>query len=105
VLRLRQTSIAKEIISARDALKALDRSFRRLAPMFSAAAIKNGAAMENGRARPRLSAKGRASLVLQGRYMGFMRQLNPSQKTQVRRIRETKGVKVAIVKARELAGH
>lgn len=103
-MKLRHSSLAKEILSARDALKALDRSFRRLAPMFSSASV-NGASKKNGRARPRLSAKGRASLILQGRYMGFMRQLNPRQKTQVRRIRETKGVKPAIVRARELAGH
>ncbi len=36
------------------------------------------------------------------RYMGYMRQLKPKQKAQVRGIRETKGVKVAIQRAREL---
>ena len=103
-MKLRQSSLAKEIISARDALKAFDRSLRRLGPMFSAVVAQNGAAKGNDRARPRLSAKGRASLVLQGRYMGFMRQLKPKQKSQVRRIREAKGVRVAILKARQLAG-
>jgi hypothetical protein len=30
-------------------------------------------------------------MVLQGRYMGYMRQLKPRQKAQVRNIREAKG--------------
>ena len=43
------------------------------------------------------------TLILQGRYMGYMRQLKPKQKMQVRRIKETKGVRAAIEKARMLA--
>jgi hypothetical protein len=35
--------------------------------------------------------------------MGFMRQLKPRQKAQVRKIREAKGVRVAINEARALA--
>jgi hypothetical protein len=54
------------------------------------------------RRRPRLSAKVRASLKLQGRYMGYMRQLKPRQKAQVRKIKETKGVRVAISRAQQL---
>jgi hypothetical protein len=52
---------------------------------------------------PRLSAKARASLVLQGRYMGYMRQLKPRQKAQVRKIKEVKGVRAAITKAMSMA--
>ena len=98
--RLRQNSIAREIVSARDALKAFDRSLRRLAPMLSAAVSMNGAPKATGRSRPRLTAKGRASLVLQGRYMGYMRQLKPRQKAQVRKIREANGMRAAIQRAR-----
>jgi len=94
--------ISREILSLRHSLKTLERSFRRLAPMLSAASM-NTAPEENGRSRPRLSAKARTSMVLQGRYMGYMRQLKPRQKAQVRRIREKKGVRVAIVRARVLA--
>jgi len=43
-------------------------------------------------------------MVLQGRYMGYVRQLKPRQKAQVRRIRVAKGVRAAIVRARGLAG-
>jgi hypothetical protein len=43
-------------------------------------------------------------MVLQGRYMGYIRQLKKGQKAQVRRVREAKGVRAAIARARELAG-
>ena len=80
----------------------LDRSLSHFGPLLSAGVAPTGASKSNGRARPRLSAKARASLVLQGRYMGFMRQLKPKQKAQVRRIKEASGVKAAIVRARSL---
>ena len=98
--RLRQSSIAREIVSARDALKAFDRSLRRLGPMLSATMSPNGAPKGDVRSRPRLSAKARASMVLQGRYMGYMRQLKPRQKAQVRKIREANGMRAAIQRAR-----
>jgi hypothetical protein len=34
--------------------------------------------------------------------MGYMRQLKPRQKAQVRKIRETKDIKAAIARAKEL---
>jgi len=79
-----------------------DRSLRRLVPIL-AVAMQNGAHAETPRRRPRLSPKARASLVLQGRYMGFMRQLKPRQKAQVRRIKEVNGLKAAIKSARHLS--
>ena len=94
--------LTNEIRSLRRCLRSFDLSLRRLTPMLSAAVSMNGAAKGNGRSRPRLSPKTRASMVLQGRYMGFMRQLNPRQKAQVRQIRVTKGVRVAIVRAKGL---
>ena len=59
--------------------------------------------MRSVRRRTRLSAKARASLVLQGRYMGYMRQLKPRQKGQVRKVKEAKGVRMAIARAKGLA--
>ena len=35
--------------------------------------------------------------------MGYMRQLKPRQKAQVRKIKETKGVRKAIAKARKMS--
>jgi len=88
----------------RGSLRAFDRSLRRLAPLLSTAVPMDFAPKSNGRSRPRLSPKARASLILQGRYMRFMRQLKPRQKVQVRKIKEVKGVRAAIARARKLAG-
>ncbi len=95
--------IGGEIRALRRALVMLDRSFGRLAPVLSVAVSLNGAPRGNGRSRPRLSPKARASLVLQGRYMGFMRQLKPRHKAQVRKVRSAKGVRAAIQRARAFA--
>ena len=73
-------------------------------PRFSLAVTQNGAAEGNDKRRSfRFSPKARASMVLQGRYMGFMRQLKPKQKEQVRKIREAQGVRAAIAEAKILA--
>ena len=96
-----QNLIAEEIGSLRRSLKTLEGSLRRFAPMLSAVVALDGRPLEKiPRRRIRLSSKARASMVLQGRYMGYMRQLKPRQKAQVRKIREAKGVRAAIVKAR-----
>jgi len=41
--------------------------------------------------------------MYQGRYMGYLRHLKPRQKARVRKIREAKGVRRAIQRAREMA--
>ena len=104
VNRLRN-DISREILIVRRSLRMLDGALRRLGPVVSDAIGSDGASrFTASRHRPRLSAKARASLVLQGRYMGYMRQLKPRQKAQVRKVKEAKGVRVAITRARELAG-
>ncbi len=67
--------ISKAIDSAKRSVRTLDRSLDMLARALASHVNETGT--HNGRARPRLSAKARASLVLQGRYMGHMRQLKP----------------------------
>jgi hypothetical protein len=91
------SSLRREFKNLRGALQSLDYVLRTIIAM-------NGSVPAEPRRRPRLSPKARASLVLQGRYMGFMRQLKPRQKAQVRKIKEAKGVRAAIVRARSLAG-
>ena len=102
--RPRRKAIAKEIVTLRRSLGTFDRSLRRLAFMLGQldGRVERRRKARAGNRRP-LSAKARASLKLQGRYMGYMRQLKPRQKAQVRRIKETKGVRAAITKARKLA--
>ncbi len=55
------------------------------------------------RRRSRVSTKGHASRVLRGRYMGLMKNLKRAQKAQVRKVKEAKGFRAAIAKARRLA--
>ena len=95
--------MAREIRAMRRSVSNLDRSIRRLAPMLKAMALTNGTNGVGRRRRPRLSAKQRAALKIQGRYMGFMRQLRPKQKAEVRRIREKVGVLAAVKRAESLA--
>ena len=103
--RGRRRPLSAEILNLRGTVRALERSVRRLAFMLG----QLDGRVERRRkprvaSRKPLSAKARASLKLQGRYMGYMRQLKPRQKAQVRRIKETKGVRAAIERARKLAG-
>ena len=103
VSKRQRSSVSRTIHTLQRSLTDVDRSLRRLGSMLSQL---NGRIerRRKPRALPRkpLSAKARASLVLQGRYMGYMRQLKPRQKAQVRRIKETKGVRAAITRAKAL---
>lgn len=95
-------SIAKEITALRRSLRSVDRYLCRLVPLLTAAARNGQAKASPTHSRRRLSRKARAALVLQGRYMGYMRQLKPKQKAQVRKVKEVKGVGAAIAAARRL---
>ncbi len=100
----RSSRLSKEITAIRISFRSLDRSLRRFAFMLGQldGRVERRRKPRVGSRKP-LSAKARASMKLQGRYMGYMRQLKPRQKAQVRRIRETKGVRAAIQRARKLA--
>ena len=95
--------MSKEILTLRRSLSAVDRSLRRFASMLEQLDSRIERRKPRARTRRPLSTKARASLKLQGRYMGYMRQLKPRQKAQVRKIKETKGVKAAISKAKRLS--
>jgi hypothetical protein len=98
---MRTEDVVARVQGVRKVLVKLDRSLHRLLPVLTAA-MQNGAQARKSRRRPRLSAKARVSLVLQGRYMGYMRQLKPRQKAQVRKIKEAKGVRAAIVQMKSM---
>jgi hypothetical protein len=99
---LAKSQVVLDIRNLQRSLAELDKALRRFIPAVTAAAT-NGAKPKKASRRRRLSAKIRAALVLQGRYMGFMRQLKPRQKIQVRKVKETRGVRPAIATARKLA--
>ncbi len=44
----------------------------------------------------KLTPKRRAQLKLQGKYMGYVRQLKPAQKARVRAVKEKRGFEAAI---------
>lgn len=95
--------ISTEIRAMRKSVTMLDRSIRRLAPILKAVASNGHSTNGFGRKRLNLTPKQRAALKLQGRYMGFIRQLTPKEKAEVRRIRERRGVLAAVQKAEQLA--
>jgi hypothetical protein len=97
--------VVRKIHDVRQQLSTFDQSLRRLASMLGPlnGRIERRRKPHTGSRKP-LSAKARASLVLQGRYMGYMRQLKPPQKALVRKVRVASGVKAAIARARQLAG-
>ena len=96
--------LTKKIVTVRQSLTEFEQSLRRLAAMLSQLDGRiDRRRKPRAASRKPLSAKARSALILQGRYMGYMRQLKPGQKVQIRKIRETKGVTMAISKARQLA--
>src|SRR5262244_271049 len=97
------TSVSHEIATLRRSLRAVDRSLRRLAPKLRAASNGHGNGRERTARKRKLSPKRRAQLKLQGMYIGYIRQLKPRQKAEVKRILERGGMQVAIRKARTLA--
>src|SRR2546422_9489959 len=102
ILNRRHDGIVEELQVIRKCFVSFERSLRRRAPLVPLV-IQNGRKAGKQRSHPRLSTKARASLVLQGRYTGYVRQLKPRQKVQVRKLRQAKGVRTAILKAREMA--
>ena len=85
----------------RRALTAIDRSLGRLVVAVRSDQ-RRAAATSTPKRKLKLSATRRAELKLQGQYMGFMRQLKPRQKAQVKAVREKKGMRAAIAMARRL---
>jgi hypothetical protein len=94
------SALQQEFKTLRVAMQSLDSTLQKLVSVNGTAeVVSNG----HPRRKVRLSPKARAALVLQGRYMGFMRQLKPRQKAQVRALKEKSGVTQAIKKAKALA--
>lgn len=103
--RGRKTSpVAKELAVARQALLALEKSLTRLGERVDHFIVGGVNARPEPRRRLKLSPARIKALQLHGRYLGYMRQLKPRAKTQVRALREKKGVRAAIARARRLAG-
>jgi len=95
-------ALVRELRTIRKSFSQLARSFSRLAPALTKQTA-DAPITESGRRKPRLTAKQRAALKLQGRYMGTMRGLKPAQRAKVKKVRAAKGIRAAIAEARRMA--
>jgi len=84
-------------------MREIRRSIARVA-VLARRAERRSAVAAPGRRRVALTPKRRATLKLQGAYMGYMRQLKPAQKARVRALKERSGFVAAIRLGRRLAG-
>lgn len=100
---IRRSSVGREIQVIGRSLSNIARALARLTPLI-AAASHSTSRNPMGRVRKlALSPKRRAALKLQGRYMGYLRNLKPAQKTRVKAARTTKGIRAAIALGKRLA--
>jgi hypothetical protein len=96
--------LRRELASARRSLRALEKSLKRLGARIDHFILGGVAAERKKRRKPKLSPARLKALRLHGRYLGYLRQLKPRAKAEVRTVRENKGVEAAIKRARKLAG-
>ena len=96
------TIIAREIRIIKTSFNKLARSFGKIAPLLASQTADETGGSKRPRRRPRLTAEQRKALKLQGKYMGTMRGLKPSQRARVKKIRSTKGIRSAIAEAQRL---
>ena len=98
-------SLRRQINRLRRSISAMDRALSGLARAIirAPATKRRKTAKATGRVM-RLTPARRRALKLHGRYLGYIRQLNPRQRAEIRGLRAKKGVRAAIAKARKLAG-
>ena len=100
-------SIRSDLTAARASIRNLQRAIDGLAKrarQLEVAAANNGSPVRGSRRKMTITPQRRAQLKLQGQYMGYMRQLKPRQKAQVRAAKENGGYRAGIAVARRLAG-
>jgi len=96
-------AIAREIRSIRKSFSRLAHSFGRIVPMLAQNAAARTEGGKRTRRRPRLTARHRRALKLQGKYMGTMRGLPAGKRRRVKAVRAQKGIEAAIRLAERLA--
>ena len=91
----RVRTLGPDLSALRQAIRKLQRAMDRMAAQL------------NGSPSPRrkleLTPARRSQLKLQGQYMGYLRNLKPTQKSRVKTARTTKGIRAAIALAKRLA--
>jgi hypothetical protein len=96
--------LKKQLHAVGVTLRRLERQLLALAPAIAAAVKANtpsaASAARAVRRKLRLSPARRRALKLQGSYLGYMRQLKPTQKAKVKAVKAKKGMRAAIATAR-----
>jgi hypothetical protein len=98
----RASPVGREVAAARRALRALEKSLARLGARIDHWSL-GGVNAVAPRRRVKLSPARLKALRLHGRYLGYMRQLKPKAKAEVKALRAKKGVEAATARARKLA--
>ena len=99
----RRNPIGKQLRNIKRALLDIRRSVARVAVLARRAEHRSARPVSRPR-RLTLTPKRRATLKLQGAYLGDMRQLKPAQKAKVRAAKARSGFVAAIKLGRRLAG-
>jgi len=102
-----KSPLKKQIQAVGATLRRLEGQLRGLVPVLAQATkatVAQAVAATPPRRKLRLSPERRRALKLQGSYLGYMRQLKPTQKAKVKAVKAKKGMRVAIATARRLAG-
>jgi hypothetical protein len=87
--------LRKQVLAISAALRRLEVQLHGLIPAL--------AKESSGKRKLTLSRERRGALKLQGRYLGYMRQLKPTQKARVKALKAKKGMHAAIAMAKKLA--
>jgi hypothetical protein len=95
-------SIGRELASARRSLRALEKALGRLAARIDHWTL-GGVNAVSPRHRVKLTPARLKALRLHGRYLGYIRRLEPKEKAQAKALREKMGVEAAVKKAKKLA--
>ena len=101
----------KHIQAVRVTLRRLDGQLRGLVPAFAKATKASVATVAAAKAKTvklpgrklRLSPERRRALKVHGQYLGYVRQLKPRQKAQVKAAKAKGGYRAAIAMAKKLA--
>lgn len=102
--RLRRSSVKREIALIGRSLISIGKAFGRLAPLLEPVNTRARPAVSiQTRRKPWLSPARRAAMKLHGQYLGRLGGLTPRQRAQVKKTRDTKGVRAAIGLAKKLA--
>lgn len=101
--RLTRNSVQRDLRAIQRSFAAIGQALERLALAAQASRAAGAVAPARPPRQLTLSPERRASLELQGQYMGRLRGLQPAQQAQVKALKLKKGFRSAIALAKKLA--